>query len=624
MCGIVGYAGDRQAAGILVDGLEKLEYRGYDSAGIAVFENGHICVEKAKGRLSNLEEKLRRDGVPVGNVGIGHTRWATHGEPSDINSHPHTHGRVTLVHNGIIENYLSLKHSLEAMGNVFTSETDTEVIAHLIDYYYSGDPMDAIVRAVGRLEGSYALGVLFSDIPDRLFAVRKDSPLIVGVGSDGNFIASDVPAILAHTRKYYLIDQQIKHDAYEESLCQPHHVLWRFLVDLGEGVVQSIAIPADYLWKKMLTPNMMTGKNFHELIPSENAVAYNAMARLFERAKPVKKIRYSNGNICYVYRRDGKLQAAIWNYQKKKGISADFSGFSSMTDLFGNPEKPGVKPLGNAPYYLFQGTLSEKEFLRKLENLPIQLEQPVSCGEIARLAGSTLLVMLHNDSEQEQSGVAGITGGGLSARKMMKFSIAPRRSLSLEIPVKEVKSNGKQTELMLQLKGSVFRLPLTVVRNKTIGKTFEMERAKGEIRIEKNSIVLSMTVRDTSDSGPAGTRNPWETDCVELFFDTAPQNIPARHAQAYTDKTFRLFITPRDKQKLHALGAVKPEMCRLQTSLNKNGYSFTLTIPVSVGKILGFDVKIDDSNGKTIQEFTLGSGEKLFQNRCNFSLFLQK
>lgn len=208
MCGIVGYAGDRQAAGILVDGLEKLEYRGYDSAGIAVFENGHICVEKAKGRLSNLEEKLRRDGVPVGNVGIGHTRWATHGEPSDINSHPHTHGRVTLVHNGIIENYLSLKHSLEAMGNVFTSETDTEVIAHLIDYYYSGDPMDAIVRAVGRLEGSYALGVLFSDILDRLFAVRKDSPLIVGVGSDGNFIASDVPAILAHTRKYYLIDQQ--------------------------------------------------------------------------------------------------------------------------------------------------------------------------------------------------------------------------------------------------------------------------------------------------------------------------------------------------------------------------------------------------------------------------------
>ena len=208
MCGIVGYNGTRQAADILIDGLKKLEYRGYDSAGIAVFENGHVTVEKAKGRLANLEERLAANGTPVGNVGVGHTRWATHGEPSDINSHPHAYGRVTLVHNGIIENYLSLKRSLEAMGNVFVSETDTEVVAHLIDYYYNGDPADAIIRAVGRIEGSYALGVLFEDIPDKLFAVRKDSPLIVGVGENECFIASDVPAILAHTRKYYLIEQQ--------------------------------------------------------------------------------------------------------------------------------------------------------------------------------------------------------------------------------------------------------------------------------------------------------------------------------------------------------------------------------------------------------------------------------
>ncbi|MBO5653594.1 MAG: glutamine--fructose-6-phosphate transaminase (isomerizing) [Clostridia bacterium] len=208
MCGIVGYNGGKQAAEVLVNGLKKLEYRGYDSAGIAVFENGRVKVEKAKGRLANLEERLTQNGTPVGCVGIGHTRWATHGEPSDVNSHPHTHGNVTLVHNGIIENYLSLKHSLEAMGNVFVSETDTEVIAHLIDYYYKGDPADAIIRAVGRIEGSYALGVLFADIPDTLFAVRKDSPLIVGVGEEESFIASDVPAILAYTRKYYLIEQQ--------------------------------------------------------------------------------------------------------------------------------------------------------------------------------------------------------------------------------------------------------------------------------------------------------------------------------------------------------------------------------------------------------------------------------
>ena len=431
----------------------------------------------------------------------------------------------------------------------------------------------------------------------------------------------DMP--LWNTELYYLIDQPAATNSYEESLCRPHHVIWRFLVDLGEGVVQSIAIPSEYLWKKMLTPNMMTGKNYHELIPSENAVAYNAMARLFERAKPVKKIRHPNGIICYVFRREGKLQAAVWNYQKKKGVHADLSAFQVL-DLFGNPESAGEQQLGNAPFYLFPGTLPEKEFLAKLENLPLRLERPVGAGQIARLAGTTLLVMLHNDSGTEQSGIAGITGGGLTAKRMMKFSVPPRRSLSLEIPVKEVKSNGKQTELMLYINGVLTRIPQKIVKNKIIGKTFEMERAKGEIRLEKNSIVLSMNVQDRTDSGPAGSRSPWETDCVELFFDTEPQNLSPRHAQAYTEQTFRLFVTPRDKRKLHALGAVKPETCRLQTSLKKDGYSFTLTIPVNAVKYLGFDVKIDDSDGKIVKEFTLGSGEKLFQNRCSFSLFIQK
>ncbi len=208
MCGIVGYAGGNQAAEMLLEGLEKLEYRGYDSSGIAVFENSKINTEKTKGRLSDLKAKLSKNGTPVGNVGIGHTRWATHGEPSDINSHPHSHGKITLVHNGIIENYQVIRHSLEAMGDVFVSETDTEVIAHLIDYYYKEDPADAIVRAIGRLEGSYALGVMFSDIPDTVFAVRKDSPLIVGVGDGESFIASDIPAIIAHTRRYYLLEAE--------------------------------------------------------------------------------------------------------------------------------------------------------------------------------------------------------------------------------------------------------------------------------------------------------------------------------------------------------------------------------------------------------------------------------
>ena len=208
MCGIEGYAGERQAAPVLLEGLEKLEYRGYDSAGIAVSDHGTVRIEKTKGRLKNLREKLRQDGTPPGTVGIGHTRWATHGEPSDVNSHPHTHGRVTLVHNGIIENERELRAAMEARGERFVSDTDTEVLAHLIDDYDHGDPIDAIIRAIGRVEGSYALGVLFTDIPDRIYAARKDSPLIVGVGKGENFIASDIPAILPYTNQYYLIGQQ--------------------------------------------------------------------------------------------------------------------------------------------------------------------------------------------------------------------------------------------------------------------------------------------------------------------------------------------------------------------------------------------------------------------------------
>lgn len=207
MCGIVGYIGDRDCTNVLVDSLEKLEYRGYDSAGIAVLENGTIKVSKCKGRLANLRDKMEHEGKPKGNVGIGHTRWATHGEPSDINSHPHGNKRITIVHNGIIENYREIKEFLTAEGYSFVSETDTETVAKLIDYYYSGDPLDAIIKVLSEIRGSYALGIMFRDFPDRIYAVRKDSPLIVGKGDGENFIASDVPAIMKYTRDYYLLEE---------------------------------------------------------------------------------------------------------------------------------------------------------------------------------------------------------------------------------------------------------------------------------------------------------------------------------------------------------------------------------------------------------------------------------
>lgn len=207
MCGIVGYIGDKQAAPILVEGLKKLEYRGYDSAGIAVFDAHQINVRKKKGRLAMLEEETGKRPV-VGSVGIGHTRWATHGAPSDINSHPHCNGActITIVHNGIIENYMDLKEALIAKGYVFHSETDTEVIAHLIDDVYKTDLLQAVQDAIKQLKGSYALGVMSKKDPGKIIAVRKDSPLVVGLGERENFIASDIPAILNHTRRVYLLD----------------------------------------------------------------------------------------------------------------------------------------------------------------------------------------------------------------------------------------------------------------------------------------------------------------------------------------------------------------------------------------------------------------------------------
>ncbi|MBP3413622.1 MAG: glutamine--fructose-6-phosphate transaminase (isomerizing) [Clostridia bacterium] len=206
MCGIVGYIGNKNSAEILVEGLKKLEYRGYDSAGIAVFEKDGINLVKTKGRMKDLEDKLAERGIPQGVCGIGHTRWATHGAPSDINSHPHRSGRVTIVHNGIIENYAELREELEAQGRVFLSQTDTECVSHTIDSMYNGDPIDAIYNAIKKFRGSYALAVLFDDHPETLYAIRHESPLIVGIGEGENFIASDIPAILSRTNKYYLLE----------------------------------------------------------------------------------------------------------------------------------------------------------------------------------------------------------------------------------------------------------------------------------------------------------------------------------------------------------------------------------------------------------------------------------
>ena len=220
MCGIVGYIGTEQAAPIILDGLSKLEYRGYDSAGMAIFDGEKINTKKAVGRLKVLENLTHGGESMKGTSGIGHTRWATHGAPSDINSHPHMNnaGTIAVVHNGIIENYIPLKKKMQDKGYQFISETDTEVLAHLLDYYYKGNPLEAITKVLHRVEGSYALGIMFADQPDKIFAARKDSPLIVGKSESGSFISSDVPAILKYTRTVYYVDNQEVVELKEDGL----------------------------------------------------------------------------------------------------------------------------------------------------------------------------------------------------------------------------------------------------------------------------------------------------------------------------------------------------------------------------------------------------------------------
>ena len=210
MCGIIGYVGHQEAAPILLDGLARMEYRGYDSAGVAVRTGDGLQVKKSKGRLKVLSDMINGGADLPGTLGIGHTRWATHGEPNDVNAHPHVSesGNIALVHNGIIENYLELKEYLMSKGVKFLSETDSEVVAHLLEFHYNEchDIIEAVGRVLRRIEGSYALGIISSDMPNALIAARKDSPLILGYGADGNYIASDVTAIIKYTREVAYMD----------------------------------------------------------------------------------------------------------------------------------------------------------------------------------------------------------------------------------------------------------------------------------------------------------------------------------------------------------------------------------------------------------------------------------
>lgn len=290
MCGIVGYAGEGSVQQALLNGLTKLEYRGYDSAGIAMPAEGKICVYKSKGALDILKELLSKEQIPAAKCGIGHTRWATHGEPSDINAHPHVgmNNKIAVVHNGIIENYIELRNFLKEKGVCFVSDTDTEVVAQLIEYFYEGNTIEAVIKAANKFQGSFAIGVISRDNPDEIIAMRKDSPLIIGLSDNGSYIASDIPAFLDCTRKYMIMnDGEIARvtsegiTIYDANLQQidKEILMASWDIDAAEKggyehfMLKEIMEQPNVL-KETINPRFMDGSiNFHELKLSDEYLA---------------------------------------------------------------------------------------------------------------------------------------------------------------------------------------------------------------------------------------------------------------------------------------------------------------------------------------------------------------
>ncbi len=424
-----------------------------------------------------------------------------------------------------------------------------------------------------------------------------------------------------NTELFFLFDVPPKTGAFEQELCGPADIVTRFLVDIGEGVSQSQLLVDWQLWKHILLPNFLCAQTkWVELIPSANYVAHNAVARLFEGAKPVRKFRKEKNGICYVYRKEGRLIAAVWNYSGKKGLHADLSSFRVM-DLFGNECKPGEYELGKSPFYLTQGNLSDDDFLAKLETFPVRMQQPFSVSADVRKIGNSLFATIWNDSSKTECASFCFRNAEFITPSPVRAEVSPRGSASLEFPLqRRTVPSGTPSEVLLLYENREFRIPVNVEESPYISSTFRLANAEGSIRREAERIVLKMKVFDPSDAGPSGKRKPWETDSVELFFDLAPLQLSRIDATAYTPSTFRLFVLPRDSRKLLASGGIRAEACRLDFRTESDGYSFTLEIPGKADGPLGFDLKVNDRNGTSLRTTRLGSGREIHVNRCQFGI----
>lgn len=406
---------------------------------------------------------------------------------------------------------------------------------------------------------------------------------------------------------------------FEKDIVMPSDAARRFLTDMGEGLGQSIPLRYGEFFKSVTTHTATSTYGNNSFIPNANFVVYNALSRMFEGAKVVKKLRFSQyGVICYIYSRKDQYVAALWNYLDKQGCYADLSSFQ-LTDIYGNPAKPGEILIDSTPLYLTPGVLSDKDFLNGLEKLKIRLEHPVQAGEVVRKINSQLYVNLYNDSDLPQDGSVEFSGNGFISVAASSFSIPPN---SRCVKMLELKQGGSGSSPQIAIKtGKTIRfLNIVMVENPEIPSSFTLPDVEGTVDFGNGKINVSLQVKDKSNAGVTGKRQLWETDCVELFFDTDPFYLPQTNATGYTADTFRVFVTPRDPMPLHIWGKIKPDECKIGINNTSDGYSINLQIRVKTGDFLGFEMKINDVSGNNKTETYLVKCKSPQENRCQFGI----
>ena len=422
---------------------------------------------------------------------------------------------------------------------------------------------------------------------------------------------------LWNSELYYL------YDGGDNAEQKAEYWLNRALVDCGEGVTQSISIHTPMIWRKeYYLP--YTG----EMIPSVYFAASNTLARLFEGAKPVAKHRFLNSVICYVFRKDGKLIAAVWNYQRKKGLKLDLSRFTVL-DLFGNPVKAEMKTLDANPFYLRQGKMSDAEFLKACSELNPMLESPIQPSDSARLADGCAIFGLQNESNVKASCTVGFQGGGFTALHSKTVTLNPEEHCSVELPLRAEKAAaGTPSVILLDNSMHSFPVRLTNALTKTNGETWRIASKDGKLsatlrlQVKEKRFFLTAQVKDSSDAGVSGMRKPWETDSIELFADTAPLVIPARFGERYTPQTFRVFLTPRDAQPF-TLWSETLKASDFKWKITPDPQGYTAEVEGPAGELpFGFALKVNDAeNAKApAVRSAAWAGKEAHANRFDFGL----